>query len=79
MTSLVALFSYQIKFNVSTSKTVTKIVLKKLYFNVIVILWGQISFHEHFKQSFIKFFVRLNGVYNTNLAVEKHHVNLLLQ
>ena len=31
MTSLVKLFSYQIELNISTSKTVTKILQRKLY------------------------------------------------
>ena len=55
MTSLVVQLSYEIKLNISISKTVKKI-LSRCYimtlthlFNTIEKLWEKISFHEQFK------------------------------
>ena len=51
-TSLVMLFSYQMKLNISKSKT--KILLKKLYYDfsdTIQKLCKKISFHKHFNFS----------------------------
>ena len=55
MTSLVVLFSYLLKLNMSKSKAITKILLKNLccdltdLSNAIKKLWEKISFHKHFK------------------------------
>ena len=59
-TSLVLLFWYQIKFNISTSETVTEILSTKLYCHF---KWSyqcnhkteKISFHEHFNMKNVMF------------------------
>ena len=54
MTLLVVLFSYQIKLNISKSKTVTKILPKKLCYDLNwSSQWEKISFHGYFKINII--------------------------